>query len=130
MACVVADIRAVGNPAASLESSEAESVNIASSVELGHRRHPERPALIFGGAAISYRRLDELANGEAARLRCAGVGRGDRVALCLPNTPQFVASYLGALKLGAIAVSVNPALAGEEIRFILNDSGAAHVIRD
>jgi long-chain acyl-CoA synthetase len=105
-------------------------VNIASSVERGHRQHPERPALIFEGAAVSYRRLDELANGEVARLRAAGLGRGDRVALCLPNTPQFVASYLGALKLGAIAVSVNPALTGEEIRFILKDSGATQVIRN
>jgi long-chain acyl-CoA synthetase len=105
-------------------------VNIASSVEQGRRCYPERPALLFEGATISYRRLDELANGEAARLRAAGVGRGDRVALCLPNTPQFVASYLGALKLGAIVVSVNPALTEEEIGFILKDSGAAPVIRD
>ena len=105
-------------------------MNIASSVEQGRRQHPERPAIVFEGAAISYRRLDGLANGEAARLRAAGLGRGDRVALSLGNTPQFVASYLGALKLGAIVVSVNPALTEEEICFILNDSGAAQVIRD
>ena len=105
-------------------------MNIASSVERGRRCYPDRPALLFEGAAISYRRLDELANGEAARMRAAGVGRGSRVALCLGNTPQFAASYLGALKLGAIAVSVNPALTEEEIRFILSDSGAAHVVRD
>lgn len=105
-------------------------MNIAFSVEQGSRRHPERPALLFDGAAISYRRLEELACGEAARLRAAGVKRGDRVALCLPNTPQFVASYLGALKLGAIVVSVNPSLAEAEIQFILDDSGASQVIRD
>jgi len=105
-------------------------MNIAATVEEGRRLHPERPALVFEGEAISYRRLDELASFEAARLRAAGIERGDRVALCLPNTPQFVASYLGALKLGAIAVSVNPALTGGEIRFILDDSGAAEVIRN
>jgi long-chain acyl-CoA synthetase len=105
-------------------------VNVAASVEQGRRRHPERPALLFEGAAISYARLDALANGEAARLRAAGLGRGDRVALCLPNTPQFVASYLGALKLGCIVVSVNPGLTEEERHFILRDSGAAHVITD
>lgn len=105
-------------------------MNIAATVEQGRQRHPDRPALIFEGDSISYRRLDELANQEAARLKAAGIGRGDRVALCLSNTPQFAASYLGALKLGAIAVSVNPALAGEEIRFILSDSGAAEVVRD
>ncbi len=105
-------------------------MNVASSVERGHRGHPERPALLFEGEAISYRRLNELASFEAARLRAAGIERGDRVALCLPNTPQFVASYLGALKLGAIAVSVNPALTAEEIRFILDDSGAVEVVRD
>jgi long-chain acyl-CoA synthetase len=105
-------------------------VNVASSVETGRHRYPDRPALIFEGQAISYRRLDELANREANRLRAMGITRGDRVALCLPNTPQFVASYLGALKLGAIVVSVNPALAEAEIRFMLSDSGAAHVVRD
>ena len=105
-------------------------MNIASSVEQSRRSHPQRPALLFEGATISYRRLDELANGEAARLRGLGIQRGDRVALVLGNTPQFVASYLGALKLGAIVVSVNPALAEEEVRFILDDSGAAHVITD
>lgn len=105
-------------------------MNIASSVEQGRRQHPQRPALLFEGAAISYRRLDELANSEVARLRGLGIQRGDRVALVLGNTPQFVAGYLGALKLGAIVVSVNPGLAEEEIDFILDDSGAAHVIRD
>ncbi len=105
-------------------------MNIASSVEQGRRCHPDRPALLFEGATISYHDLDELANGEALRLRAAGIRRGDRVALCLPNTPQFVASYLGALKLGAIVVSVNPALAPQEISFILDDSGASQVIRD
>lgn len=105
-------------------------MNIAASVELGSRLYPDRPALVFEGQSITYARLDELASGEAARLRAAGMRRGDRVALCLPNTPQFVASYLGALKLGCIVVSVNPTLADEEIRFILEDSGALQVIRD
>jgi long-chain acyl-CoA synthetase len=105
-------------------------MNIASSVEMGRRLHPAKPALLFEGAEISYARLDELANREAVRLRQAGIGRGDRVALCLPNTPQFAASYLGALKLGAIVVSINPSLVDEEIRFMLKDSGAAHVVRD
>jgi long-chain acyl-CoA synthetase len=85
---------------------------------------------LFEGNTISYRALDDLANAEAVRLRGEGVRRGDRVVLCLPNTPQFVASYLGALKLGAIVVSVNPGLAPEEISFILKDSGAVQVIRD
>jgi long-chain acyl-CoA synthetase len=105
-------------------------VNVASSVEIGRRRHPGRPALIFETTAISYQRLDEMANRESNRLAALGIARGDRVALCLPNTPQFVASYLGALKLGAIVVSVNPALAEAEVCFMLNDSGAAHVVRD
>lgn len=105
-------------------------MNVASSVEQGRRCYPERPALLFEGNTISYSALDDLANAEAIRLRGEGVRRGDRVALCLPNTPQFVASYLGALKLGAIVVSVNPGLAPEEISFILKDSGAVQVIRD
>jgi long-chain acyl-CoA synthetase len=57
-----------------------------------------------------------------------GVERGDRVALILPNTPLFLYCYFGALKLGSIVVSVNPALTAAEVNYVVEDSGARVVI--
>jgi long-chain acyl-CoA synthetase len=105
-------------------------MNIASQVATWAQSQPDRPAILFEGAALSYLELDRRAAGAARELCRRGVKRGDRVALCLPNTPEFVFWYLGALRIGAIAVSVNPALTAPEVSFILEDSGARVVLQD
>ena len=64
---------------------------------------PYQTALIYKGTAISYNRLDELSNSFANALISAGVKKGDRVALVMPNIPQFVIAEFGAWKAGAIA---------------------------
>ncbi|MDD5033391.1 MAG: AMP-binding protein [Methylococcaceae bacterium] len=103
-------------------------MNIAQALERGSRLFPDNPALIFEGESFSYRRLDELSIGVAQGLAALGIGRGDRVALMLPNSPAFVLGYFGVLKLGAVVVSINTALKSEELGFILNDSGARVLI--
>ncbi len=65
-----------------------------------------------------------MANG----LRGLGIQVGDRVALFLPNIPEFVIFYLGILKIGAIAVSVNAMLKSAEVSYILNDCAAKAII--
>lgn len=105
-------------------------MNIATLVASQRRLRPEAPAILFEGAAYSYSEVDRRAAGAAVALCRMGVVRGDRVALCLPNSPDFVFWYLGALRIGAIAVSVNPALTEDEIRFIVQDSGARVVLRE
>lgn len=105
-------------------------MNIASQVARGRRLHPDRAAILFEGTAYSYAELDRLAAGAARDLCRTGVERGNRVALCLPNTPEFVCWYLGALRIGAIVVSINPGLTEDEIRFIVEDSGARVVLRE
>jgi long-chain acyl-CoA synthetase len=79
---------------------------------------------VFEGRQLSYGQLDDLAGRVSAALRARGVDRGDRVALHLPNIPEFVACYLGIVRAGAIAVSVNPSLTKPEVTFLLGDSGA------
>ena len=59
-------------------------------------RWPDRPALLFKGSTISYRRLERDSDAFAAALVSLGVKRGDRVALCLPNCPHFMAAEFGA----------------------------------
>ena len=84
---------------------------------------------MFKGAATSYRDLYE----QAGRLSSAFRGRlkidkGDRVGIFLPNIPEFVLSYYAAVRLGAIAVSLNVMLKRDEVAFILNDCGAKALV--
>ena len=64
----------------------------------------------------------------AGLMRASGVGSGDRVGIVLPNTPAFVAAYYGALRLGAIAVPLNPLLRAPELRLRLEHAGARAVV--
>lgn len=99
-------------------------MNISEHVGHGSRDHPERAALLWDGRPISYREVDDKSSRAASVFASAGVKAGDRVALFLPNLPAFVIAYLGALKIGAIAVSLNATQTKEEIAFALGDSGA------
>lgn len=103
-------------------------MNIAQHVERGRRLSPEKPALIFEGEVYTYRTLDEAANRVAGGLLRLGVGRGDRVALFLPNIPAWAFFYLGIQKIGAVAVSLNSNLKNEETGFIIDDCGAKLVV--
>lgn len=85
---------------------------------------PWRNAIIFGGSELTYQELDQLSDRFAAALTKLGVRKGDRVAVHLPNCPQFAISYFGLLKAGAIFVPVSPLLAEREFIFQLNDSGS------
>ena len=97
---------------------------------------PEKTVTIFGGvvqgalldAKLSYQELNDQVNRLANALTALGVKKGDRVALYLPNCPQFVISYYAILKLGAIVVPNNPLYVPRELEFQLNDSGAETII--
>jgi long-chain acyl-CoA synthetase len=99
-------------------------VNVAQHVERAARWFPGHPAILFEGAPLSYRELDERATRLASALAAHGIGRGDRVALYLPNIPEFAVCYTGVLKAGAVAVSINAIFKAAEVTFIVNDSGA------
>ena len=88
------------------------------------REFPDRAALIFFGQKIGYRELDRLSNRFAHALRKLGVQRGDRVAIVLPNIPQFVIAFYGILKAGAVVVLGSPLSNEAEIAYQLQHSGA------
>jgi long-chain acyl-CoA synthetase len=82
----------------------------------GHAREtPDAPALIFKGRPLSWRELDRQSDALAGALQREGVKRGDRVALLLPNCPQFVISELAIWKLGAILSPENPIYTDHEL---------------
>ncbi|MFB6895591.1 long-chain-fatty-acid--CoA ligase [Streptomyces hydrogenans] len=90
-------------------------------------RQPEHPALRLGERVISYAELDEASARAAALLKADGVEPGDRVALMLPNVPEFVVLYYGILRAGAVVVPMNPLLKTRESEFHLADSGAVRL---
>ncbi|WP_405637286.1 AMP-binding protein [Streptomyces sp. NBC_00056] len=92
------------------------------------RLRPDRAAVVFEGRTITYRELDELSRRVAGRLASEGVGAGDRVAVHLPNCPQFLIAFLAVLRLGAVHVPVNPMFQGAELAYELEDCGAETVI--
>ena len=79
------------------------------------RRFPNRPAIIFEGSRLSYRRLNHESNRFANALVSLGIGKGTRVVLLMPNVPQMVIAFYGSMKAGATAVFVPPVIEPEEI---------------
>jgi long-chain acyl-CoA synthetase len=79
------------------------------------------PALAFLGRATTYRRLASAVDLFAGSLAELGVRRGDRVALVLPNCPQFVIAFFAALRLGAVVVPLDPQLGADGMRDRLGD---------
>ena len=88
------------------------------------RERPDHPALIFKGATLSWADLDRLSDACRASLASLGVRKGDRVALILPNSPQFLIAELGAWKIGAIVVPLNPIYTEHELQDALAQTGA------
>jgi long-chain acyl-CoA synthetase len=91
-------------------------------------KFPEFPALIFKGNRISYRELLERVDRLAAALQQMGIIKGDRVAIHLPNCPQFAIAYNAILKIGGVAVPCNPVYTARELTHQLRDSGARTVV--
>jgi long-chain acyl-CoA synthetase len=91
-------------------------------------KYPQNHALSFYGRKMTYQELTYASSGFASALQNNGVNKGDRVAIMLPNCPQYVISYYGALMAGAIVTQVNPMLVEREIEYILNDSGAETIV--
>ncbi|MBM4466760.1 MAG: long-chain fatty acid--CoA ligase [Chloroflexi bacterium] len=92
------------------------------------RKHPDHAATLFKGAKLTYGELNELVDGFTAGLQQLGVKKGDRVALHLPNCPQFPISFYAILRAGGIVVPCNPMYVARELQHQLNDSGAEVIV--
>ncbi len=106
------------------------SGNLADLVRDAAGRAPEHVALIYGDQRLSWAELDAGVSRFAAGLRRSGLSPGERVALVLGNTPEFVVTYFGVLRAGLVAVPVNIGYTAREIRWLLSDSGTALVVSD
>ena len=92
------------------------------------KKQPEHPAVIFYGHTLTYADLDKQSDRFAALLMSKGVKKGDRVAVFMPNCPQFHIVFFGILKLGAVHVPVSPLSRAFELAYELNDTDAEVIV--
>jgi long-chain acyl-CoA synthetase len=91
-------------------------------------RHAERPALRYMGQDLRHAQLDADARALAAWLQSQGLARGDRVALMLPNVPQYAVAVAAVLRAGLVVVNVNPQHTAVELEHQLRDAGARAIV--
>ena len=88
----------------------------------------DKTAIVFYGRKMSYKELRDQADRFAAALHDMGVKKGDKIALLLLNSPQFIIAYIGALKAGATLTTISPVYVGPEIKYQLEDAGARMIV--
>lgn len=98
--------------------------------EAAARARPEKTALVCGSRRLTYGDLAAMSNRLAYGLIAAGVRPGDRVAVCLPNGPEVVATVLAAMKAGGVFVVINPAVKTQKLEHILDDCDPRVFIAD
>jgi len=91
-------------------------------------RLPDKPALIFADRTLTFRELERLTNKAANGFKALGVGKGDRVTLFAQNSPEWVISYAGIAKAGAVINPVNAMLTADELAYVVKDCGAKVLI--
>jgi acyl-CoA synthetase (AMP-forming)/AMP-acid ligase II len=97
-------------------------LNIATNLEWSARYFPERPAISQEGATTGYAELNQMANRVATALIDLKLQPGDHIGLCAPNSGEWIAFYFGALKAGAVPVTLSSQLSRDELSLLLNHS--------
>lgn len=104
------------------------SFNLATILRESRHAEPDKALCLVAERSFSYAQVDEISGRVAASLRALGLRPGDKVAVQLPNLPQFLFSYFGILKAGLVMVPLNPLLRAPEISYHLADSHARLVV--
>ncbi|MFW5936442.1 MAG: long-chain-fatty-acid--CoA ligase [Desulfosalsimonas sp.] len=112
--------------AADIDPKEYEKP-LYSTIDESARDYPDQTYTIFNDGTRTFAQVKDTADRVANFLASAGIKKGDRVAIFLPNIPQYPAIFFGILKAGAICVTCNPLYTASELNYQLNDSGAKAV---
>ena len=102
--------------------------NIYAAFEATARRRGGHPAVIYLGTKYSYLKVKGLAERFAAALLGLGVTPGQKIVLYIPNTVQWVVTWLGVQRAGAVAVPITPIYTPHDLKYIANDSGAESIV--
>ena len=104
------------------------SFNLATMLRESANANPDKPLVHIHDLTFTYEQVDEISGRVAGALLATGLERGDKVAVQLPNLPQFLFAYFGILKAGLVMVPLNPLLMAPEIAYHLSDSDAKVLI--
>ena len=110
------------------EIDVAQYASLVALLDESFSRFADRTAYKFMGRSITYRQVDEASRGFAAWLQGQGLARGDRVAVMMPNVPQYPVAVAGILRAGLVVVNVNPLYTPRELEHQLKDSGAKLIV--
>ncbi len=99
-----------------------EKISIPMALTNSAKRFPNHTAMNYMGKKITYSDLDKLVNRCSRAFMDLGVGKGDKVAVIMPNLPQTIIANLAAMRIGAVAVQNNPLYTERELEYQLNDS--------
>ena len=105
-------------------------VNLARVLAESCKKYGQKPAIVFEGKKYTFKEVDEEIRRRSTWLHRMGVQKGDRVAVQLPKSMEFVFIHLGVLSIGAITLPLNPDYPPEEVAYFLTDSGASLFIND
>ena len=119
---------AVYPPGVPADIDASRYVSLVALMEESFGKFAERPAYSFMGREISYAQTDRLSQTLAAYLQGLGLARGDRVALMMPNVPQYPVAVAAVLRAGYVVVNVNPLYTPRELEHQLKDSGSKAII--
>ena len=103
-------------------------LTLADSLALRVNEDPRRPFVAFEDRRLTYAQVDAQADALAAALHELGIEAGDRIALTLPNWPEFIVSAFAAAKLGAVIVPLNPRFTSPELQYMLRHSESVAVV--
>ena len=103
-------------------------LTLADSLRLRVDEDPQRPFVAFEDRRLTYAQVDAQADALAAALHELGIEAGDRIALTLPNWPEFVVATFAAAKLGAVIVPLNPRFTSPELQYMLRHSESVAVV--
>jgi long-chain acyl-CoA synthetase len=102
--------------------------NLGEILTAAAKKYPQNKAVTCLGTSLSFQEIDVLANHFAAYLQQCGLKKGDRFAIMLPNTPQYLIALFAAFRLGLITVNINPLYTARELEFQLRDSNSESIL--
>ncbi len=105
-------------------------MSLGKMLEESSHRYANNAATIYDGKALTYEALHSAVNSLGNALRSLGIQKGDKVAIMLPNCPEFVISYFAVQKIGAVAVTINILSTSYELRHLIGNSDAKCLITE
>ena len=116
------------SPGVPADIDASQYASLVALMEASFQKYAERPAYSFLGKEISFAQTDTLSRAFAAYLQGLGLGKGDRVAIMMPNVPQYPVAVAAILRAGLVVVNVNPLYTPRELEHQLKDSGAKAIV--